>query len=364
MKNASEARKASIRAAREQENSQRTRTTRLSAVSTELVEVKHKLADAELANEENEKQINHLQKSLSSSSLALSLLSQSETELSVTRKAFEEAEQNLDKEKKRATHFMKKTRAAIASTCRLKKSKKKEEESAHTARGNLEEELSELMERFEEVGNELHDVAEENSSLENRLSAKELELDRAYQQIEKQRVEFEHTLAAFTRELEKLKQEICGLQYIVERLKIEEDELMGINEDLTEQLDEYKAERKRTELRISRLEEAKHKLEEYRNFVQETLEMFDKKGAYAPRIRGIVRFMIARACPLKNVGKILNNIYQILLKPLLNPLKRPDQIKLDQRTAKRIAVEGLVAARLQQFLELIRTVGKTPFMYN
>lgn len=110
--------------------------------------------------------------------------------------------------------------------------------------------------------------------------------------------------------------------------------------------------------RLDRLIAHKNKLEDYQKYVQDVLNITEK-GMYTPRIRGIVRFMVARSCPLCNVGDILNYIYQTLLKPMLNPLTRVDAITLDRRTVRRILEEGLIAARLQLYLELMRSHCKS-----
>lgn len=338
------------------ECTRKTKTSQLAAATEELLETKRKLAEEKDTNKSNKKEITYLQKTASSSSIALDLLSESNTKLSITRNAYERTRERLEAEKGRSGRFLKRTKALWSSAYRAKNTKKKEKQSAIDATSDLNGQLTDVKEELTATQNELTDLMEEVSSLDQQLAEKDEELTKARQLVEEQRVEFERALAACTHEISRLNDEIRGLQNTIEHLRFEEDELIGINEELTERVDEYRAERKHIEMRLDRLTESKNKLEDYREFVQSTLQIFNK-GAYAPRIRGIIRFMITRGCPLKKAGKILNYIYQNLIKPLLNPSKRPEKIKLEECTVKRFTVEGLVAARLQQFLEIMRSTG-------
>lgn len=322
----------------------------------ELVELKSKLADAQDINKTNKKEITYLQKAASSSSIALEL---SETELSNTRKAYDRVRKCLDTEKTRSGHLFKRTKALLASTYRAKETKKKGKDSVKEVSDELEDQLTEVHGELSAAQKELADLTEEISRQDRQLEkknrqleSKDAEMEEAHQLMEKERVEFERALKNLTEENSKL-------QYTVERLRIEEEELTSLIEDLHAKLDAKfeaaRGEKKRLEKRVERLVASKNKLEDYRCFIQETLRVYDK-GAYSPRFRNIIRFMIVRSCPLQRAGEILNCIYQILLKPLLSPSNRPEDMNIDQRTVKRIIVEGLVAARLQQYLETMRTI--------
>lgn len=98
-------------------------------------------------------------------------------------------------------------------------------------------------------------------------------------------------------------------------------------------------------------------LAKFKKKVTSTLSCIEK-GAYAPWVRLFVRGIVSMNVPLSSVGPILNNFYQLLIKPLLDPELRVNRIKLSARTAARIVGEGRVAADIQSALELLRTFCK------
>lgn len=116
------------------------------------------------------------------------------------------------------------------------------------------------------------------------------------------------------------------------------------------------------EMRFQRTQCRKNKLEYYRKFVQATLQI-QEKGVYASQIRGLICEMAIRNCPLGNVGEILDCLYQNM-KPLIHPSKRMKKISMDRHTVSRIMHEAMVSARLQMFVELIRTPCKSRISFK
>ena len=67
---------------------------------------------------------------------------------------------------------------------------------------------------------------------------------------------------------------------------------------------------------------------------------------------------------MSRVGPIINEFYQLMLKPIVSPGTGIEKIKLSARTVARIVAEGGVAADLQLALELLRTPGKPSNLYQ
>lgn len=109
-----------------------------------------------------------------------------------------------------------------------------------------------------------------------------------------------------------------------------------------------------------RLKRAKRKiyvLEKYKKSALHTLTLMEK-GTYTPHIRSFIRKIVVLSCPMISVGPIIDNFYQIMMKPLLDPSRRPDKVCPDQRTVAQIISEGGVAAEIQSGVEMICSDGK------
>lgn len=109
--------------------------------------------------------------------------------------------------------------------------------------------------------------------------------------------------------------------------------------------------------RLERALEEKAELQKYKELVRTTLRVKESK-TYMPAVRSLIRGMVVRSCPLKNVGMIFDGFYQIFIKKLVPEAKRIEKIQLDSRTARRIVEEGRIAAGLQMIIEIIRSQGQ------
>ena len=138
--------------------------------------------------------------------------------------------------------------------------------------------------------------------------------------------------------------------------------MAGVKLSQTEALkltQKFKCAQRKERVPIQRNRRATQKLAELERYfeqVNSTLKFIEKR-AYRPYVRSLVRQIVLLNRPMSSVGAILDCIYQLMIKLLLDPYTRPEKIALDSKTVACIVGEGGVAADIQTALELLQTPG-------
>lgn len=207
----------------------------LEATRTRLQELKH-------VNIDHERTITRLERTASSSSIALEVMEDELTDkrhqVDAARKAFKDMTNRLQDESERSERFLAKTRAVRASLRRSKQANLRIEnrnESANEHINQMENELtfaSAEAERIEERYRLSLDA------LESKLAANKAELQQAHRQIEEHRLQLQFSRELHVNEANKLKHRIASLELAFERWRIEEEELIFENDELAKELED------------------------------------------------------------------------------------------------------------------------------
>lgn len=339
-----------------------------------LDEAREKLKTEKAVRESYEDELKHLRG-----------LQKSTEELSQARRVLGEVSKNLDKTEKklekikdRKDTLAKRTHTVNERCTRLASSKSKLKENNKSARAECNEsnkDLTETQEKLCLLDQQRKDAGRdvERLHLQVKQQFEEARILRAHAswqheeiQLLKSRIKIlQENEASAQRQFEDERRAHTETKQLIERLTQEHSDSMRKELELFKKRENRLTQKTESLQKAGRrlyiyLWRANRKLADFQNYktmVQKTLK-FMEKGVYTPNVRSIVRRQVVLGCPMKNVGEVIDSLYQSMIKPLLDPQKRLIKIVLSPRTVAHIVAEGGVAADIQLALETYRTIGK------
>lgn len=260
---------------------------------------------------------------------------------------------DANKQRARRDHFEKRFRASNAKTSRLQKRMENISEQTELTEAKCNdknEELTRTQDELRRVQGELWQVQHAYSQETVKLR-KELEEAKNISAAATHGLDEQRTVEKSMRELLDIKtREIRRLSKQLEDVKIN-------GTRLTQRVQQARKARRAYSQRLYRAQKRLARLDTYKNQVNETLRFIEKR-TYRQSVRTLVRQMVSLGCPMVNIGKILDFIYQMMIKPLLDRSNRPPKICLDEKTVARIVAEGGVAADIQTAHEMKNTTSE------